>query len=337
MAAPSHMSAARPRARASLQPTVDHPSSYDLFMRRLPTDLVLRILDFLCIADIHCLRRAGAGAGPDADLHALLRAVMRRRVRRLQGIWSAMTLEDVDKNFLKFLPRGWPQPEAQDRVLTLLRDGVPKQDPDDFLLRYRRNMTARLWPPRPTYVSKMSDILHLSFIHADAANAIAHEMPDLVRLNSHSTTELAELSPWGPFRDVPPELGRCTQLRALELSGTFEEIAEPILQLSGLVDLVFGWDCQIKALPDNIGVRLPNLRFVELQGCPLSSLPRSLLDAVERNRFRKWPKLPGGYGIIVSEHHFPPGYWAQILGKDRPPRYPPPSRAKKGLVFRADP
>lgn len=320
---------------ASAPSTTTAQPTYKLLFHVLPTDLVHRILDFLSIADIHHLRRAGAGAH-DPETHQLLHTVMRRRVRRLQAIWSAMTLEDVDKNFPKFLPRAWPSTGAQDKVLELLREGVPKQDPDDFLaLNWRGSIRA--WPPKPTYVSKVADILYLSYLTADAAVAIAKEMPDLLRLNIRGTSVLGAISPWGPFCTVPNEVAQCQQLKSLTLSCSIEEVPEPILKMSGLVDLVFDWDCQLKELPDNIGADLPNLRFVELQGSPLSSLPRSLLDTVEKNRNRKWPGLPVGYGIIVSEHHFPPGYWEEILGKDRPPRYPPPSRMKKGLVFRADP
>lgn len=317
--------------RGKLQSTRHEPAYRQLF--KLPVDLIDRILDYLCITDIHRLRRAGAGAG-DSQTHQHLHKVMLARVACLHPIWSMMTLGDVEINFSCFLPKGWPAFRVQDRVLSMLHTGLPRRYAGEIPNTRLPLMGA--WPPPPSFVAMMR-VLHISRVDEAVATALSREMPRLTQLVVGECCRPSEQVVLKSQRDLPLQFAACQTLRCLALDCDLRHVPEAILRLGNLVDLNLDGNKQLHELPEDMGSRLPKLRLVTFRFCPLSRLPRSLLLTVRRNFCERHVKEnPGCYGIVVDDFLFPREVWRDILGEERPPvyRFSAPMINRISLVYR---
>lgn len=150
--------------------------------------------------------------------------------------------------------------------------------------------------------------------------------------------------PLGPcFREVkndllPDGLDRCTKLTVVKMSWACQEYVQGVvLRLKGLRQLHLDGNCELKVLPEDIGLRLPKLGLINLTGCAsLKRLPHSLLATLERNSRARKPK-PSGQGallmplmvtertlgtdyleIVINEREFPTlaGLWRKKYDKE---------------------
>lgn len=112
-----------------------------------------------------------------------------------------------------------------------------------------------------------------------------------------------------PFSGVPPplttlpmSLGLCTGLLELRLSHqAFEEVPGCVLMLKNLRRLELEFNSKLKCLPQDVGDKLENLRYISIRGCrQIKSLPASLLLRLEmkicgRQRHRIPLQVTGRY------------------------------------------
>lgn len=104
------------------------------------------------------------------------------------------------------------------------------------------------------------------------AAAIAHDLPRVCALLFVRDRTLSTL---------PDQLANCQQLESLTINNqNLLEVPKCALALRGMVFLTLH-DNQISELPEDIGVRLPNVGSVSIHGCPIAKLPTSLLDTME--------------------------------------------------------
>lgn len=79
------------------------------------------------------------------------------------------------------------------------------------------------------------------------------------------------------------ELSSLAAVRTVDFyGGDFRSLPEGVLRMRQLESVFLVSAPNLKALPEDLGCRLPRLRYLFLHGCEVA-IPRSVWDALERN------------------------------------------------------
>lgn len=295
---PIPKSSVGPSAQAVIRtPRYDAPPSVlEIMLDWLPSEILENIFAQLSLTDVHHLRLAGAGAG-HAATHSILRTMMRRRVRSLQTILNAMTAHEV----IEMLKRSTPM----DIRLGFVSRFVMSKS----FSQIQKALSARLQqsiPPAPSTTAELAlprQYLCIQTLTPDIARAIASELPTLrfLRVLWPPTTDPVDST------DLPGELASILTLTMLQMHKYFGIMTFPkvILKLHNLEILVLSDFAKLLTLPEDMGDKLPLLRYVELSGCGLRSVPRSLLSTLERN----FKVTSTRHGIYAPFNNFEDLFW----------------------------
>lgn len=145
------------------------------------------------------------------------------------------------------------------------------------------------------------------------------EMRALRSLDISRTHHSAFLGLPPPLTALPLALARCQGLLELRMSHhNFEVIPACVLRLRNLRRFELEYNTQLKALPEDIGIRLPKLTFLNIRGCrKIKALPHSLLERLEQAiSGRQRHKIP----LLVTARHFGEGYLSKTIAADRFPK-----------------
>lgn len=151
----------------------------------------------------------------------------------------------------------------------------------------------------------------------DGLPASISEMRALRYLDvSRSQSSMFSSTP--PLKTLPSSLGKCHGLLELRISHHhFETLPKCVLELRNLRRLEIDRNVYLKSLPEDIGVRLQNLTFLNMKACvKIAKLPESLLGRLEAAVVGKWHRrVP----LWLTARSFEDGYLKNTIV---PEKYP---------------
>lgn len=261
--------------------TTSAPAASSRVIKTTLLDLLARpklsscFMKHLSLADIHHLRFAGVGSNCNF-IHSFMHKYMRKRVQQLEQVLNDMPSENFTLSFNHTV-----QYTIKDRK------GNKSNFTWEELLYTPRTIPVKsvgyqgkFWPP-PIIIARICSGRNFLILKKPSASDLR-----TVYAEFSSLTGMKCMFPFRRFDGIPAELGLCTQLRALRLSGNAKVIHFPlcVLQLRYLKLLVIVSFTKLSSLPEDIGKALRHLKFIYLQDCGgLQSLPSSLLNTLEAN------------------------------------------------------
>lgn len=241
----------------------------------------------MSLSDLENLRLSGLGSR-DRALHVWLSRYTRERITALWTVWKHLGEETV----LKFREHHWKRLVAE----IMDRPGFSCSDYD--------------FPPHPTFLCRATciDLVTLDNV---LLRSIAREMPKVVELFVDGQREAVwrrrftavDSSTAGllgkplsrrrrrrrrrhypTVENIPDEISLLSGLQCLSLRAcALRSLPSSILGLHQLERLDLNGNLNLRKLPEDIGLRLPRLMFVDVGLCALETLPLSLLQRLETN------------------------------------------------------
>lgn len=311
---PLCMARARPRRRVELPSSpvgissrprdvlaLGSGSTLTLKLDDLPVDVLAEVVRNLSLADVFNLRLSGFASHVD-DAQRFLYENMQQRLCHF-NVWSYMSAEDVKYHFQEYVQ---------------LKQGRPIDNDNGD------GNGISSWPPSPVQMSLLGE-LNISRIDERFAYSVALNMHALKTLDLGSKSDDDVTGGFPLLTHLPHSLGACTQVKRVVIAfHHFNTVPEGVLRMEGLEELDLTDNGKLEQLPSQMGMRLPKLYLLEISGCPLSTLPTSLLQSMERTVDTtdddNKQLLDLDQGIAVGHEQFPPNYLNLTISAHKFPR-----------------